>query len=730
VKLFLCEKPSQARNIARVLGIRQQGDGYLQSNNTVVTWCFGHLLEMLPPDAYDKAYKRWRFETLPIVPKRWKLEVKKAARQQYKIVQHLLHTSSEVVVATDADREGETIAREVLERCRWRGATFRLWLSALDDASIRKALASILPGAKTEPLYFAGLGRARADWLVGMNLTRAYTLIGQQNGHEGVLSVGRVQTPTLNLVVQRDLSIEQFKATPYYDVYARFAVSNGQFTAKWLPPKTVADTEGRCIDPSAAHAVIQKIKGQQGQISKADITREKEPPPLPFDLSSLQQDASRRWGIGAKDVLDTAQALYETHKALTYPRTDCRYLPQSQRAEVESVLAAIKRSDNRYTPLVDNANPTQATRMWNDKKVTAHHAIIPTATPTNISRMTEKERRIYALVCRHYIAQFYPAFEYDKTVIDVSIKDERFRTTGKVPRIEGWRIVLVQNKLNKQDDQNQTLPNTTVGETADVLKATLETKQTKPPVRYTEGTLIAAMKSIGKLITDTKLKKVLRETSGIGTEATRANIIETLLQRDFLQKQKKQIVSTQTGRALIAILPDEIKDPITTALWEQELDDIAQGRGDLNTFIDNQTQWVTDILHRATQQSRQNNPMSQPFSESNREVQHACPDCSSPLQRRKGKNGFFWGCSAYPHCKTTYPDNRGKPGNTKPRSASRRTASITNAGELSAKAGSLCPQCKSGTLVQRSVKTGKNAGKPFTGCTDYPKCNYFSWQSQ
>ncbi|MBL1259996.1 MAG: DNA topoisomerase III [Thiotrichaceae bacterium] len=638
MQLYLCEKPSQARDISRVLGVRQKGEGCLKSNDKVVTWCFGHLLEMAPPDAYDTALKRWSFETLPIVPQDWKLEVKKEARKQFKIIQQLLSKASDVVIATDADREGETIAREILELCKWRGPVTRLWLSALDDSSIRKALDNVLPGSKTEPLYFAGLGRARADWLVGMNLTRAYTLIGQQSGHEGVLSVGRVQTPTLNLVVQRDLAIEQFKPTPYYDLTSEFDVTTGQFKAKWLPSKNVADSEGRCINQQTARTVAQKIEGQQGTIVKADTERKKESAPLPFDLSSLQQEASKRWGMGAKEVLDTAQALYETHKALTYPRTDCQYLPESQRPEAAQVLAAIKQSKVRYAPFVDEANTNLCSRAWNDKKITAHHAIIPTSAPTDISRMSEKERRLYDLACRRYIAQFYPAYEYDQTIIEVSVCDEQFRATGKVPRINGWRSVLGRRKTDQQDNENQTMPLVTVDKVAQVLKTTLENRQTKPPARYTEGTLIAAMKSVGKSITDARLKKILRETSGIGTEATRASIIETLLQRNFIQKQKKHILSTQTGRALVAILPDEIKAPATTALWEQGLDDIAQGRGNLNTFINGQIQWITEILRQAKQQAES---PTQQFSGGDAKTQHACPDCGKALRRRKGKMVSF-----------------------------------------------------------------------------------------
>lgn len=721
MQLYLCEKPSQARDIARVLGVSRKGDGCLQGSDTTVTWCFGHLLEMLAPDGYDPAYKRWQLETLPIIPEQWKLGVRKEARKQYNIIRQLLQNASSVVIATDADREGETIAREVLQLCQWRGPVTRLWLSALDDASIRKALANVLPGSKTEALYHAGLGRARADWLVGMNLTRAYTLIGRQAGHDGVLSVGRVQTPALNLVVERDLAIEAFTPSPYYEIHGTFQVKAGQFTAKWLPPAKLADSEGRCTNLAAARNLAQKIEGQQGKISKAETTRAKEAAPLPFDLSSLQQEASKRWGMGAQEVLDTAQALYETHKALTYPRTDCPYLPDSQRAEARQVLSALKQSDDAYSPLVDGADINLCSRAWNDKKITAHHAIIPTMTSTDVSKMSQREQRLYDLICHRYIAQFYPAYEYDKTVIEVITCDNTFRASGNVPQVVGWRSVLAQARTDKPDD-NLDLPAVSTDEETQVISARLDTKQTKPPPRYTEGTLIAAMKSIGKQISDPKLKKVLRDTSGIGTEATRAGIIETLLQRDFLNKAKKDLISTPTSRTLIAMLPAPIKDPATTALWEQGLDDIAQGRGELPAFIAGQAKWIEEILRQIKRQSVSGTTHTTGFAADNGQTTHPCPECAKPLRRRKGKNGWFWGCTAYPDCKGTLPDNRGKPGKSKQRS----TACETNSGP-SAKIGNACPQCRSGNLVQRTLKRGSNEGSTFIGCTRYPDCNYFAW---
>lgn len=711
MKLYLCEKPSQARDIARVLGIGGKGDGCLTGNDVVVSWCFGHLLEMSPPDTYGPAFKQWRFETLPIIPEQWRLAVKTSASKQFKVIAQLLKQARHVVIATDADREGETIARELLDHCRWRGSVTRLWLSALDDASIRKALSNVLPGRDTEALYRAGLGRARADWLVGMNLTRAYTLIGRRQGHDGVLSVGRVQTPTLNLVVERDLLIESFVATPYFDVVATVHSQQGDFRAKWIPAQAVADGEGRCISASTARNVAQLIQGKTGRITKAETTRETQAAPLPFDLSSLQQAASKRWGMGAQEVLDTAQALYETHKALTYPRTDCPYLPESQFAEASQVLAALRRSQPDYAALIDKAIPALRSKAWNDAKVTAHHAIIPTAAVADVSPMNERERRLYDMVCCRYLAQFYPAYEHDKTVIELMVENERLRANGHVPRIEGWRAVL-GNDDQDENDTSSALPVVKLDDPARIIDTAFESKQTKPPARFTEGTLIAAMKSVGKQIEDPELRKVLRETSGIGTEATRAGIIETLLQRGFIQRQKKHLISTTTGRNLIALLPGEIKDPVTTAIWEQALDDIAQNRGDLSEFIARQADWVGRILRQSTDQGA---TTTAPVFNAN---SPPCPDCGQPMRRRKGKNGWFWGCSAYPQCKTTLPDQKGNPRKAKAPQAHHE-----------GKVGDTCPQCREGTLVTRTLKSGKNSGKAFVGCTGYPKCVYFAWDA-
>ncbi|WP_312714391.1 DNA topoisomerase, partial [Stutzerimonas nitrititolerans] len=346
MRLFLCEKPSQAKDIAKVLGANRRGDGCWLGPGVTVTWCIGHLLETAPPDAYDARYKRWVLGDLPIVPERWKMLVKPKTASQFKAVKRLLLEASELVIATDADREGEMIARELVEHCRYRGPIQRLWLSALDDASIRKALAALKPGAETFSLYHSALGRSRADWLIGMNMSRLFTLLGRQSGYQGVLPVGRVQTPTLRLVVDRDRSIADFVPVPYWAIEVALQAGDVPFTAQWRAAEDRCDDQGRCLDPEHARQAAAAIgSAAQAQVVKLRTERMREVPPLPFDLGTLQEICSKKLGLGAQETLDIAQALYETHKLITYPRSDCGYLPLSQHGEAPAIIAALGRSD-------------------------------------------------------------------------------------------------------------------------------------------------------------------------------------------------------------------------------------------------------------------------------------------------------------------------------------------------------------------------------------------------
>ncbi|WP_027962007.1 DNA topoisomerase III [Halomonas halodenitrificans] len=655
MRLFLCEKPSQARDIARVIGAGKRSEGFLKGEGSVVTWGFGHLLEQAPPEQYEPALKRWSLETLPILPSTWKMEIKKSSRKQFSVVKKLLGQATEVVVATDADREGETIARELLDYCGYRGRVARLWLSALDDASIRKALTSIRPGEVTYPLYLAGLGRSRADWLVGMNLTRAYTLLAQRQGYQGVLSVGRVQTPALRLVVDRDREIANFVPQPFWEVVAHLQVAGGTFQAKWQPhDASIQDVAGRCISEAAARSLAQRVTGQQGSVNHLETSRKKETAPLVMDLSSLQQEASRRFGYGAQQVLDIAQSLYEVHKATSYPRTDCRYLPESQLEDADRIVTMLLHSDEALSPLRQLLDTNRKSRVWNDSKITAHHGIIPTAT-CDMIKLSDAEHNVYDLIRRHYLAQFLPAHAYDQTEVRVGLEGEVFVASGRQVLVEGWRVLFTRMAAEESSEKEQgvpPLPPVSEGEPCQARHLEVLSKRTTPPKAFTEGTLIAAMKHAARFVTDERLKARLKETAGIGTEATRAGIIETLLKRGFMKRQKRALVSTPTGQQLIDALPSVITNPGMTALWEQALDDVAAGRLALEDFMTRQTSMVEKLVHHAREST-----VTMPQQESK-----ACPECQAPMRKRQGQYGAFWGCSRYPECRGLLRDRAPRKG--------------------------------------------------------------------
>lgn len=601
MKLFLCEKPSQGRDIAKVLGATQRGDGCLTGNEIVVTWGFGHLMEMEPPESYDEKYKKWRLEDLPVIPEQWKMAVKPATRKQFTIIQKLLKKAASVVIATDADREGEMIAREILDACKFRGPVSRLWLSALDEASIRKALASLKPGEQTESLYQAGQGRAKADWLTGMNLTRLYTILGRTPGTKGtVFSVGRVQTPTLRIIVDRDQQIANFIPRDFWTLAVQLAGNSTPFRAQWQAPEAVCDDEGRCIN----HAVLQQAAAEirragQARVTGTETKRVKESAPLPFDLGTLQQVCSKEFGFGAQQVLDIAQSLYETHKATTYPRTDCGYLPESMLSDVPQVFSALSATGAVFRPLLAQCHPQQKSRAWNDSKITAHHAIIPTTQPTDLSKLSDDEWRVYDLICRHYLAQFMPLHEADKTQIQLACAGHTLVANGNVVAVVGWKTLFSDD--NNEDENMQSLPGLAENTLCPVTDVETKAQKTRPPEHYTEGTLIAAMKNAARFVTDERLKQRLKDSAGLGTEATRAGIIETLLKRGYIKKEKRHLISTDSAATLMAMLPDIVKDPGMTALWEQALDDIAAGRMPLAVYLQKQSLWITRMVEQARQ---------------------------------------------------------------------------------------------------------------------------------
>ncbi len=673
MRVLLCEKPSQGKDIARVLGATQRGNGCYTGAGLSVTWGIGHLIETAPPEAYGEQYKRWALEPLPIVPQHWQVEVKPKTAAQFKVVKQWLAQATELVIATDADREGEMIARELIDYCGYRGPIQRLWLSALNDASIRKALGVLKPSSETLPLYHSALARSRADWLIGMNLSRLFTVLGRQAGYDGVLSVGRVQTPTLKLVVDRDREIARFVSVPFWAIEVALSAGGASFIAHWQPPQGCTDDAGRCLQQPVAQQAVERIRAAgTAQVIGVETERVREGPPLPFDLGTLQEVCSRQFGLDVQETLDIAQALYETHKATTYPRSDSGYLPESMFAEVPTVLDSLVKTDPTLRPLVAQLDRTQRSRAWNDGKVTAHHGIIPTLEPANLAAMSEKELAVYKLIRAHYLAQFLPHHEFDRTTARLASGGQNLEAIGKQVIVPGWRLVLAVPEPAEDGEagpRSQVLPPLREGLACQIGQVDLKALRTLPPKPYTQGELVKAMKGVARLVTDPRLKQKLKDTTGIGTEATRANIIKGLIDRGYLVKKGRAVRASDAAFTLIDAVPAAIADPGTTAVWEQALDMIEAGQMTLDAFVEKQSAWVAQLV-----QQYRGITLSIKLPQG-----PVCPLCGAATRQRTGKSGAFWSCNRYPDCKGTVaieskPGRRSSGGNRSKASTPRRAS--------------------------------------------------------
>jgi DNA topoisomerase-3 len=668
MRLFLCEKPSQGKDIGRILGATQRGEGCLNGSGVTITWCIGHLVEAAAPEVYDAALKRWSLEQLPIIPQQWRVEVKPKTATQFKVVKALLAKATHLVIATDADREGELIAREIIDLCGYRGPIERLWLSALNDASIRTALGKLRPSSDTLPMYYSALARSRADWLVGMNLSRLFTLLGRQAGYDGVLSVGRVQTPTLKLVVDRDREIAAFKSVPFWAIDVSLSAEGQAFAAQWVAPDDCTDDAGRCLQQPVAQQAAQQIRAAgSAQVVSVGTERVREGPPLLFDLGTLQEVCSKQLGLDVQETLQIAQALYETHKATTYPRSDSGYLPESMFAEVPAVLDSLLKTDPSLRPIMSQLDRSQRSRAWNDGKVTAHHGIIPTLEPANLSALSEKELAVYRLIRAHYLAQFLPHHEFNRTVAEFSCGQQTLVATGKQVVVKGWRLVLAEPQADEDGDdaaRSQVLPPLREGLACQVAEVEIKALKTMPPKPYTQGELVKSMKGIARFVTDPRLKQKLKDTTGIGTEATRANIISVLIARGYIVKKGRSIRASDAAFTLIDAVPAAIADPGTTAVWEQALDMIEAGQLTLDVFLSKQATWISQLI---AQYGSMSLSIKLPHGP-------ACPQCGAPTRQRTGKSGPFWSCSRYPDCKGTLPVESGTPkrGASRSRSSGRK----------------------------------------------------------
>jgi len=580
MRLIIAEKPSLARAIADALpGSAQRQDGAITCGDTTVTWCLGHLLEQAAPEAYDPADKQWRLDRLPIVPSTWQLAPRPKARGQLAVIRKLIKQAKEVVHAGDPDREGQLLVQEVIEHMKYRGPVQRLLISDLNRPAVSRALAALRPNADFQPLYQAAQARARADWLYGINLTRAWTLTGRQAGHDGVLSVGRVQTPVLGLIVRRDNAIRDFVPHPFYPLWVDLKVAQGQLRAWWAPKAhQPLDDQGRLIDRAPADALAAQLPGASGELTQLEQQEKRQTPPLPYSLSALQVDAARRHGLSAQMVLDICQRLYEQHKLITYPRSDCRYLPEEHLPLAQRSLTGACQNDDTLRQWLSGADFSLRSKAWNDKQVGAHHAIAPTGKPADFSQLSATEGHVFRLIVRNVMAQFYRPLRTFEVKAEFTLLNEAFRARGQSILDPGWKPLFTTR------EDTPPLPTLTQGEVCQALGAGVEEKETRPPEPFTDASLIKAMMNIGRYVNDPEVRRTLRDTDGLGTEATRAGIIETLVQRGYLVRKQKALRATKLGSALIAALPSAVSTPERTALWEQRLRAIAEQQDDANAF--------------------------------------------------------------------------------------------------------------------------------------------------
>jgi DNA topoisomerase III len=603
--LVIAEKPSVGRDLARVLpGTFKKGEGFLEGPEHVVTWAVGHLVQLAEPDEYDPKFKKWRMADLPIMPGRFKLVVRDdRSRKQMNVVKRQLARDDvdSVVNACDAGREGELIFAYLYEKAGIRKPVKRLWLQSMTQQAIEGAFRALIPAEEKAKLEEAARSRSEADWIVGMNATRAAT-IRLRSSFDGAVSLGRVQTPTLAIVARREEEIRAFKPEAYWVVDAVFAaegerVYEGRFHEGAKP---------RIASAEEAEAVVAACRGRDGQITKLEKTRRRDRPPLLYDLTSLQRDANTRYGFAARRTLAAAQRLYEEHTALTYPRTNSRFLPSDLTREIKPTAALVGRNREyaKAAEYVTSLDVLPLGRVVNDKKVTDHHAIIPTRAEHDVGRMNEDDRRVYDLVARRFLAVLHPEAEFENTRLVTTVEERVFRTRGKVLLVPGWRRVYgegadgEERPARDEDDEGreQHLPKLEEGERVQTREIQATEKETKPPRRYSDASLLAAMETAGKLVDDEELREAMKD-SGIGTPATRAAIIERLIQVGYIERDGRALVCTEKGLNVIRLLGEHaLTSPQMTGEWEHRLGRIEEGEDSRAKFMGDIAKFASDTV--------------------------------------------------------------------------------------------------------------------------------------
>ncbi|EFO8981232.1 DNA topoisomerase III, partial [Campylobacter coli] len=671
MKLFIAEKPELGRAIAEGLdGNYKSGEGYIQKGDNIVTWAFGHILELAKPEEYDEKYKLWKLEDLPLPIKEFKYLPKKESKKQLKIICDLIHSDkiTSIVNCGDADDEGQILVDEIIQYSKTSKPVFRVLINDLTPKAVKEEIAKIKPNADFKGMSERGFARSQADWIVGINLTRAYTIMARKNGYEGVLSVGRVQTPILSLIVNRDKEFENFKSIDYYSLLGDFNINNNTIKAR-------LKTEDKILDENLAKEIKESCENQNAKIN-LKIENKKEYPPLPYNLLVLQAECAKLFGFSPDKTLEITQILREKHKAITYNRSDCQYLPETMFEQAPNILNIIKEnlnSNDEIQALIASSDLTIKSKAFNDANISAHYGIIPTQNKIS-SQLTQDELVVYNLIAKRFIIQFFHPREYQTTTINLEVNQRIFTATQNKTTKSGFRS-LWQNVDSEEEQENNEndINDLSILKNGDIAKCSLiqiEKKQTKPRPYYTMTTLLKDLNSVAKYVSDERIKKLLMEkdkdkkgeSGGIGTPATRSNHIKTLIEREYIEvsKDKKQIIkSTKKGRDLIKLSPKSLITPDMTALWfeQQKMIEISELRRE--QFLEEITKEVISEIQRIDK----NQEFKILDNENKPKIQ--CPQCNKGfLQRIKSKNGnsWWWGCSEFKQgCKAMYYDDNGKP---------------------------------------------------------------------
>jgi DNA topoisomerase-3 len=629
--LVLAEKPSVGRELARVLGCTAGRDGYIEGGKYIVTWSLGHLVTLADPEFYGDKYKKWDLEALPMLPPKMELVVIKETTKQYNAVKNLLRSAQvdELVIATDAGREGELVARWIIQKAGFKKPVKRLWISSQTDKAIKDGFASLRPSREYDNLYHSAQCRAEADWLVGLNVTRALTC-----KYNAQLSAGRVQTPTLAMIVAREDEIRKFQSQEFYQMSAEA----GGVNLAWRDKRS---GEQRLFDKAAADELVKRLHGNPARITEIKKEAKRESPPLLYDLTELQRDANRRYGLFAKQTLNCMQKLYEEYKLLTYPRTDSRYLTADIVPTLVERLKSISVGPYAvFAKAVIHNGIRSSKRFVDDSKVSDHHAIIPTEQYVELGRLGSDEKKVYDLAVKRFLAVLSSDFEYEQTTVTADIAGEQFTARGKIIKSKGWKAVYEGAEIDEDEggetEREQSLPDMTRGQTLEVAGIRLHTGHTKPPARYNEATLLTAMEHPGKFIENGALRSVMDASNGIGTPATRADIIEKLFSSNYVERRGKDIVPLSKGVQLIELVPEDLKSPELTAKWEQQLTGISKGAVQSTAFLSQMQKYAAKLVGNviASDASYRHDNMTRT----------PCPNCGKFMLEINGKHGKMLVC--------------------------------------------------------------------------------------